>query len=77
MAGCCECGDEPSGSCARELVICTRSLEELKFAVTFSAKHVGRLHYTCSPVLHPPIHIQVDPSLLKYGNVWNKKLSWK
>jgi hypothetical protein len=21
MAGCCECGDEPSGSCATELVI--------------------------------------------------------
>jgi hypothetical protein len=21
MAGCCECGDEPSGSCAKELVI--------------------------------------------------------
>jgi hypothetical protein len=20
MAGCCECGDEPSGSCARDLV---------------------------------------------------------
>jgi hypothetical protein len=24
VAGCCECGDEPSGSCATELVRCTR-----------------------------------------------------
>jgi hypothetical protein len=23
VAGCCECGDEPSGSCATELVIMT------------------------------------------------------
>jgi hypothetical protein len=22
VAGCCECGDEPSGSCATELVSC-------------------------------------------------------
>jgi hypothetical protein len=25
VAGCCECGDEPSGSCATELVICPMS----------------------------------------------------
>jgi hypothetical protein len=25
MAGCCECGDEPSGSCATELVKCKKA----------------------------------------------------
>jgi hypothetical protein len=27
VAGCCECGDEPSGSCATELVIYIYALE--------------------------------------------------
>jgi hypothetical protein len=26
VAGCCECGDEPSGSCATELVLCQVSV---------------------------------------------------
>jgi hypothetical protein len=29
VAGCCECGDEPSGSCATELVICSLQLKVL------------------------------------------------
>jgi hypothetical protein len=29
VSGCCECGDEPSGSCAMELVKCEHSNEPL------------------------------------------------
>jgi hypothetical protein len=28
VVGCCECGDEPSGSCATELVIVNHNLRE-------------------------------------------------
>jgi hypothetical protein len=33
VAGCCECGDEPSGSCATELVISGNLPAELPFAI--------------------------------------------
>jgi hypothetical protein len=28
VAGCCECGDEPSGSCATELVSCVFAVDK-------------------------------------------------
>jgi hypothetical protein len=29
VAGCCECGDEPSGSCATELGVCFSDVQNL------------------------------------------------
>jgi hypothetical protein len=34
MAGCCECGDEPSGSCATELVIYRRIFSNLDYVAS-------------------------------------------
>jgi hypothetical protein len=37
VAGCCECGDEPSGSCATELVdveVCNKERGPVTFRVT-------------------------------------------
>jgi hypothetical protein len=33
VVGCCECGDEPSGSCAAELVMCTCQGSEIVFTL--------------------------------------------
>jgi hypothetical protein len=38
VAGCCECGDEPSGSGARELVILWRS--KVTFTHSTDIKHI-------------------------------------
>jgi hypothetical protein len=39
MAGCCECGDEPSGSCATELVRLVRSPDCLSVYSYNSSTH--------------------------------------
>jgi hypothetical protein len=36
VAGCCECGDESSGSCATELVRYSHSIKNYGFKITFN-----------------------------------------
>jgi hypothetical protein len=39
VAGCCECGDEPSGSCAAELVIKLRKQRKITATLMSLSTH--------------------------------------
>jgi hypothetical protein len=52
VAGCCECGDEPSGSCATELVICEEEYLGLREQVTEAQIKLRNETHLVSCVVH-------------------------